>query len=316
MDRNGALDDVDLRIIHAFRAEPRMTQRKLAQAVGVSEPTIYNRVRQLAKAGACEVRSQIDFAALGYHCIMFVDVWAEKERAEEIAAMIGEIDASMYIACFAEQPRILAVLVAPDHRSAVEQLERLKPLGEDVVVSVELSMQIHSYEWSFGKIEADRHDPLPIPPGCRLDEEDQRILETLRLHPRYSNRQIATKIGVSEATVRRRLAGLEETGAYVSTLVCDPRFLGLHSWREVRMMVPLNCLGDVARKLIALPQTLSVMQMTGKWNIRWFNLIRDNEQLEDVLRPIYPGFSMKDSVQTRAIAKVVKQNCDYVSILA
>ena len=66
----------------------------------------------------------------------------------------------------------------------------------------------------------------PIAPARTVDELDRKIIEELQANGRESFRRIASRLGVSEATVRARYARLSNAGILQVVGVTNPLGLG------------------------------------------------------------------------------------------
>ena len=66
----------------------------------------------------------------------------------------------------------------------------------------------------------------PVTPARRIDELDRKIIEALQENGRESFRRIATRLGVSEGTVRARYARLTNEGILQVVAVTNPLGLG------------------------------------------------------------------------------------------
>ncbi len=69
------LDAIDLRLLDLLATDGRMSHAALGEAVGLSGPAVYERVRKLEQMGAIRgYRAIIDSRALGAELLAFVDV--------------------------------------------------------------------------------------------------------------------------------------------------------------------------------------------------------------------------------------------------
>ena len=66
----------------------------------------------------------------------------------------------------------------------------------------------------------------PVTPAQRVDELDRRIIEALQENGRESFRRIASRLGVSEGTIRARYARLTDDGVLQVVAVTNPLGLG------------------------------------------------------------------------------------------
>jgi Lrp/AsnC family transcriptional regulator, leucine-responsive regulatory protein len=77
--REGALDDVDRKILSALRRDARLTINELAEAAGLSASPCWMRVKQLESNGTIERYSAIiNQSAIGLRDIVFVEITLEK----------------------------------------------------------------------------------------------------------------------------------------------------------------------------------------------------------------------------------------------
>ena len=81
-------------------------------------------------------------------------------------------------------------------------------------------------------------------PGV-LSGLDSQLFQCLQADGRTSYSALARKLGISEVTVRRRVARLIEDGVFTITAVADPRLLGLDQMAWTALSVrPLAGIGS------------------------------------------------------------------------
>ena len=80
------LDDIDLEILRIVQADARVTNKALADAVGVSPSTMVNRVRNLEESGAIRgYHADVDPAALGRNVQALVSLSLQPKSPEAVA---------------------------------------------------------------------------------------------------------------------------------------------------------------------------------------------------------------------------------------
>ena len=85
--------------------------------------------------------------------------------------------------------------------------------------------------------------------------------------------ELARRLGVSEGTVRRRLAKLLKGGVIRVVAVAEPERLGYHTSAFIGLQVDPAQVEEVATKLAALAETERVAITTGRYDIFiWVNL--------------------------------------------
>ena len=78
------LDRLDLKILAALQLDGRMTNVKLAQAVGLSPTPCLQRVRRLEAAGYIKgYGAAIDLARLGPHIVVFTEITLRSHGRED-----------------------------------------------------------------------------------------------------------------------------------------------------------------------------------------------------------------------------------------
>jgi Lrp/AsnC family transcriptional regulator for asnA, asnC and gidA len=106
-----------------------------------------------------------------------------------------------------------------------------------------------------------------------LDAVDRQIIRVLQQDGRTSNVDIARRVGVSEATVRKRLDRLAEAGVFRVTATPNPAKIGYSTVTFITLDVDLAQLDRIADELIQAPQVRSVYYTTGESDLlveAWF----------------------------------------------
>ena len=87
-----------------------------------------------------------------------------------------------------------------------------------------------------------------------MDELDRGIIELLQLDGRASNAKVAREVGVSEATVRRRLSRLIQQDVLRITAVPNPEKLGYGTSALIRVQTSPGKSDSVAEALATLEE--------------------------------------------------------------
>ena len=97
-----------------------------------------------------------------------------------------------------------------------------------------------------------------------IDEKDLSIIDMLRENARIPVTEIASRLDVSESTIRKRIRGLEKNGVITQyTVVVDPSKLGYNSVSMVGIDVESTHLLDVAMRMTEFPEVKFVATSTG-----------------------------------------------------
>jgi len=101
----------------------------------------------------------------------------------------------------------------------------------------------------------------------QIDSLDQQIIRALQSNGRKSNVDIAREVGVTEATIRKRLDRLLSEGIIHITAHPNLARVGLGTGALIALQVDMALIGQIAERLANLPQVRSVRYTTGEYNL-------------------------------------------------
>ena len=120
--RDGALDPTDLRILGALAADARISVAELARSVGLSAPSVSERVKRLEETGVIDGYSaRIDPAALGLPIAAWLRIRPIPGQLPRVADLLRDLPDIV------ECDRVTGedCFIARAHVASVEDLERL-----------------------------------------------------------------------------------------------------------------------------------------------------------------------------------------------
>jgi Lrp/AsnC family transcriptional regulator for asnA, asnC and gidA len=138
------------------------------------------------------------------------------------------------------------------------------------------------------------------------DDFDRRIIALLEKDGRMSNIEIAQRLGVTEATVRKRVARLLDEKLIKIVAVPDPVSLGMTTSAIMGISVDLKELNAVAEALIALPETRYVGYSTGQYDLIIEAFFPTNDALLQFLAEKISKISGITGTETSVILRVSK----------
>ncbi|MGY1632181.1 Lrp/AsnC family transcriptional regulator [Geodermatophilus sp. SYSU D01186] len=131
-------------------------------------------------------------------------------------------------------------------------------------------------------------DPLPprvpvlraAPGGPELDDVERRLVLLLQEDGRTPYAELARRLGVTERTARRKVAGLQERGVLQIAAVTDPEVLGYASMALLWLTLGSGAAtDDLAARVVALPEVDYVTVTTGAEAMQVEVLCRDSAAL-------------------------------------
>ena len=147
-----------------------------------------------------------------------------------------------------------------------------------------------------------------------VDERDLDILEVLEADARIPWRQLAQKLGVSEATVYLRVRKLQELGVIRGyTVKLDMDRLGIKARAIVRIKTAPGMAGRVAEALLKSPQVVEAYEVTGSHNLIAFLAAPSLEEAAKAIDEIASLEGVSD-VETIFVLRVIKERQGVVRI--
>ncbi len=139
-----------------------------------------------------------------------------------------------------------------------------------------------------------------------LDEKDMRILEFLMEDGKISYSEIARRMNLTEAAIRKRIKKLEEQGVIRGYCVkVNTKYLGYDAVSIVGINTEPEDMLKVAKALSEKPWTKSVMLATGDHMILTEIWAKDNEELRRYTNEIYEMGKVKN-VRPAIILEYIK----------
>jgi DNA-binding Lrp family transcriptional regulator len=85
------VDDLDLQLIELLSRDARVSNRKVASELGVTEGTVRGRIKRLQQDGLIAFTAITSFGMAQKSRLAFISIQAEVERVREIAQEIAEL---------------------------------------------------------------------------------------------------------------------------------------------------------------------------------------------------------------------------------
>lgn len=116
-----------------------------------------------------------------------------------------------------------------------------------------------------------------------IDPMDCRMIELLQKDGRVANTEIAKRLGISEATVRTRLARLIEEGVVQIVAVSNPLKLGFEVVGTIRIHVEVRKMDRIIRELKTIKSLWHIVQTTGGTGIDTEFVLKDLNELNALI---------------------------------
>lgn len=217
------LDVTDQQLIDLMLVDGRQTNRALAEALGLSESTVANRIRRLVENGVMNVIPQFDWHAAGFHALAIAYLETSGRPPAEVAGQIAALPGSLSVHLTVGDADVIALVLAVDDTELHQVLATIRRTDGVCGLRASRVVEVFSYSRSLALLPFQSTSVETFPnPALRLTDLDRFIIEQLRADGRMSSREIARGTSVADVTVRRRQRQMEDAGLLRVAAVCHP----------------------------------------------------------------------------------------------
>jgi Lrp/AsnC family transcriptional regulator for asnA, asnC and gidA len=146
---SGLLDDVNKSIVEQLQQDGRRTYGSIAEAVGLSEAAVRQRVQKMRDAGIMQIVAVTDPLQVGFRSQAMVGIRADGD-AREVADALAAVDDIDYVVMVAGEYDILVELVCADEDQLLELLNgviRRIPGVRETEMFMYLKLKKQTYTW-------------------------------------------------------------------------------------------------------------------------------------------------------------------------
>ena len=146
---SGLLDDANKAIVEELQQDGRRTYGSIAEAVGLSEAAVRQRVQKMRDAGIMQIVAVTDPLQVGFRSQAMVGIRADGD-ARDVADLLAAVDDIDYVVMCAGSFDILVELVCEDEERILEILNgviRRIPGVRDTETFMYLKLKKQTYTW-------------------------------------------------------------------------------------------------------------------------------------------------------------------------
>ncbi len=317
MSKNGIPDATDKRIASALQLHGRAPWDQIAQVLGLSERTTARRGQRLLDEGMIRVIGVLDTQLIGRPAPVLLGLRVETGSARAIAASLSGL---------AETRTVMAlcgsidhfVEVIPESQSSLRTFlfDRLPAQVRSSSSYPVLRFYTGSHEWNGGALTEDEERALRQEPrspfGGRsgvvdLHTEEHRITQLLARDGRMSTTRLAGELGVSQATASRRLAAVLEQGVVRIRADVAPSLFGLTTEALLWLRVSYRHLDEVGRTLSDRPEVMTLVSVSGSYQICAHVAVRDTHHLQAFLTDVVGALDAVSDIDVSILLETFKR---------
>ena len=283
------IDKTDSKILIALNKDGRYSYAKLAKQLGIKATTISKRVEEMKKNDILAIRAVPNPVKLGYKAMAAIALDVEIPQLSQVTEKLVENPNISYLSTTFGK---FDVILFAEYRD----YETLYKLVREELPSIPGIQTIETFIISEMKkrYQGPSNSTTPNDKPYLVDEVDEEIINELKTDGRASFTEMANKIGVSSATVSRRVTNLVKKGIIEIAVVANPTKLGHHVVAFLGLQIVPNKINDVFNKLSEYSQFPLLMTLMNGYNILAVASIPD---LDELLKFITDEIAIIDGVR-------------------
>jgi len=257
------LDELDRKLIIQLYSNSRQSNRQLAMNLEVDEATIRRRIRYLVSSGAMILTALPDLTTFGLPVRGHLVVRADHTKIEQIGEQLCQIPCLRFIArCAGSADMVI--------RGDFESLDSMMNLvinniGKIEGVSfIETMIECQRLKFVYNRVGITSFSEKPKPEKeIKLSSVDHQLILLLQKDARSPLKELAQQIGVSNATISRRIRDLVNAGVITLSAITDNTKVGYPIRCSVRIETDPSRTMEVAKLLTQYPQVTYVALVSG-----------------------------------------------------
>lgn len=297
-----SVDEKDAKIIAELEKDGRQTDAAIARTLGTSDALVRRRIARLIQDDVMRVIAVINPRKVGFNTTAFIGIQAEPSKLDSLLPVLsgmprvhfltmttGPFDVLMWVTF--HSPLELADFIKKDlgtipgiiRNETMLILETAKRTQSILPVNGDSTGNGQGVDKAAEEVSLEGPDS-PVE-GKLVDDCDCNIMMHLQEDGRKSDAAIARALGLSEATVRRRIRRLLDAGVFsVSPVVAFPHKVGFPTSAIIGIQIDLRLMSYAIKALAALPRVHYVGLATGRYDVIIWATFRSPQDLADFVR--------------------------------
>jgi len=256
------IDATSQKIIIALSKDGRCSYTKLAKKLGIKAITVAKRVEAMIKDDIIAIRAVPDPSKMGYKAMAVIALGVEVSRLDDVCDKLMDNPNITYLSTTFGKFDVVLFAEYRDfdtlYKLVREEIPNIE--GTNAIETFLISDMKKRYQ---GPSNIDSLSDKPV----LIDEIDEELINELRTDGRGSFTVLANKVGVSPATVSRRVASLIRKNVIQITVVANPTKLGHHVVAFLGLRVKSTKINEICSRLSSYPQLPLVMTLMSGYNI-------------------------------------------------
>ncbi|MBS4730659.1 Lrp/AsnC family transcriptional regulator [Mycobacterium sp. SM1] len=292
-------DALDVQILHALKLAPRVSFRRIAAALDVSEQTVARRYHRLRRAGVLRVVGLVNPHVHG-NARWVARIHTKPDRIHALAEALVRRSEVTYANVASDWTELVCIIHAPIGETPEDVLLQQLPRSASVL-DISVDLLLHTFgeampsstgygnTWTgYGpKLTGEQAAQILADPPARTGSgrpitptaQDRPLLDALADDARAPLALLAERTGWSAARVARRIAALEAAGTLLYEVELLPERLGYHLNAMLWLTVAPQHLQGVGEQIAVHDEIAFAAAVSGRNNLVAVAICQDANDL-------------------------------------
>jgi DNA-binding Lrp family transcriptional regulator len=313
------LEALDAQILHALKLAPRVSFRRIATAIGVSEQTVARRYYRLRRAGVMRVVGLVNPRVHG-NSRWVARIHTKPDRIRALAEALVRRAEVTYLNVASDWTELVCIIHAPIGAAPEDVLLQQLPRSASVL-DINVDLLLHTFGTAMTSASGFGHTWTGYGPKLTSEQSDQ-ILAALPAHPspgqlitptaqdrplldalaedgRAPLALLAERTGWSAARVARRIAALEASGTLLYDVELLPERLGYRINAMLWLTVAPRHLHQAGEQIALHDEIAFAAAISGRNNLIAVAICQD---ADDLYRYLTEHLAAIDHIQTYEVS--------------
>jgi Lrp/AsnC family transcriptional regulator for asnA, asnC and gidA len=320
------LDEADLSIIKELHRDGRRGVAEIADTLGIHRNTVSMKLKRLIDKRVVNPSIYVNPPALGFKAAAVIGVKVAPGEIDPVVALIEALpNVHNVFVCLGRYDIVLWGLFRDQdelHSFITKELGKAPGIvGAETMITLGMKKLSFTFlespfvqQGNIGGRTTEVASASEVPAdGAGLDDQDRAIIRELQRDARQSAAAIARSIGVNKNTVSTKLRSLLDEGTVKAFVAPNAIALGYHVMVAVGISVLPGEIEAASDRLAHLDSTQTLIICTGRYNIMYWGLFRDMEELYELLRSELGKTPGIRDAETMVILQVAKNSFAYLT---
>jgi len=261
------LDPLDVRIIEELESEGKQTHMHIATKLNVSRQTLISRMQRLINSGVIRKFCWVNPIPLGYKYNLVLFIYTEANRVSSVVDKLVSYSKVLTVYLCTGRCDIAVWGLFRDNEEIADFV--LNELGSiEGIVHVEKMVILREAKTALRSLpDENKTISLSTTENVDLDNTDINLIEELQENARQKTGQLARKLGVSNATILRRMQRLVNNDVIRIVNMVDPFVLGYVGVATIGLKCHQEKIEDIASTIASYKEAQYVAISVGRYDI-------------------------------------------------